>query len=313
MKILHITNNYPTDKHPIFGIFVKEQIDSLRSTGLECDVFFINGRENGKSAYFKGLFKLLKKLKNTDYDILHCHHIYSAVLLLLTLNFFKFKRIISYQNPPSKEGGLFLYQIIKLFFDGVILKDTKSIDKKVYYLPNGTNTEFFINYSRRECIAKLNLDASKKYILFMDSNKEKRTQKRVDRYDKVIDYLLKNGNPYNVAPIKLTNTKRNLIPYYMNACSLHLITSDYEGSPNSVKECLACNTSVVSTPVGNIHDLIGDVNGCYVSKSFDPSELAELVVKSLTHKNFTSRNQLFEKKLDIESVSKKLLNIYNSI
>ena len=26
MKILHITNNYPTSNHPIFGIFVKEQI-----------------------------------------------------------------------------------------------------------------------------------------------------------------------------------------------------------------------------------------------------------------------------------------------
>lgn len=56
MKILHITNNYPTQNHPIFGIFVKEQIDSLSNQCLENDVFFINGREKGKLEYFKSIF-----------------------------------------------------------------------------------------------------------------------------------------------------------------------------------------------------------------------------------------------------------------
>lgn len=48
MKVLHITNNYPTEKFPIFGIFVKEQIDSLTELGVENEVFFIKGREKGK-------------------------------------------------------------------------------------------------------------------------------------------------------------------------------------------------------------------------------------------------------------------------
>lgn len=313
MKTLHITNNFPTSKHPIFGIFVKEQIESLNSEDVECDVFFVNGRENGVNAYFNGLFELRKKLKNSDYDILHCHHIFSAVLLLLTFRFYKFKRIVSYQNPPKKEGGLLLYLIIKIFFNGIILKNNPTATKrKNYYLPNGTNTRFFREYPYDESILKLGLEKGKNYVLFMDSYK-KRAQKRVDRFDKVIDILSKNGNEYNIETLKLTNTERHLIPYYLSVSSVHLITSDFEGSPNSVKECLACNTRVVSTPVGNVHDLIGDVNGCYISKSFDSSELAELIVKSLSHKNFTSRNQLFEKKLDIESVSKKLLNIYKSI
>ena len=53
MKVLHVTNNYPTTNFPIFGIFVKEQIESLVETGVECEVFFINGKENGKIEYFK--------------------------------------------------------------------------------------------------------------------------------------------------------------------------------------------------------------------------------------------------------------------
>jgi glycosyltransferase involved in cell wall biosynthesis len=313
MKILHITNNYPTSNHPIFGIFVKEQITSLNNLNIDNEVFFINGREKGKTEYFFSIKELRKRLKINDYDILHCHHAFSAVSLLLTFRFFKSKRIVSYQNPPKKEGGILLFKIIKFFFHLVILKDTKSNDNKIFYLPNGTNTNFFKQYSREESIKKLNLDKHKNYIIFMDSNKEKRTQKRVDRFDKVINVLSKKENPHCIEPIKLTNTERNLIPYYLSASSVHLITSDFEGSPNSVKECMACNTPVVSTPVGNVYDLIGDVDGCYISKSFDCNELAALVIKSIKHKDFNSREKLFDKNLDIDSVSKKLLNIYKLI
>ena len=161
MKVLHITNNYPTTKYPIFGIFVKEQIDSLSFEGVENEVFFINGREIGKNAYFNGLRALRGKLRNDDYDILHCHHVFSAVLLLFTFRFYKSKRIVSYQNPPEKEGGIILFKIIKLFFNGVILKNAKSNNNKIFYLPNGTNIDFFKNYSKEESKRKLNLDENK--------------------------------------------------------------------------------------------------------------------------------------------------------
>ena len=53
MKILHITNNYPTVNHPIFGIFVKEQINSLSGMGIYTDLH-INAREKGKFEYLFG-------------------------------------------------------------------------------------------------------------------------------------------------------------------------------------------------------------------------------------------------------------------
>lgn len=312
MKILHITNNYPTSNHPIFGIFVKEQIESLNNLNINNEVFFINGREKGKKEYFFSLKELRIKLKANDYDVLHCHHVFSAVLLLFVFQCYKSKRIVSYQNPPKKEGGIFLFIIIKLFFNAVILKNTRSKSNKIHYLPNGVNLDFFKVCSYKESIELLKLDKEKKYILFMDSYK-KRKQKRVDRFDKVIEILLKNGNPHNIEPLKLTNTNRELMPFYLRVASVHIITSDFEGSPNSVKEAMACNTPVVSTPVGNIYDLIGNVEGCYISKSFDCSELAELVLESLNNDYFNCRRVLVEKKLDVKSVAKSLKNIYKSI
>ena len=139
MKILHITNNYPTKKHPIFGIFVKEQIDSLTNAGVENHVFFINGRELGKKAYLKGVVGLRKVIKNGDFDIMHCHHVLSALILLLTFSCFKNKKIVSYQNDPDREGGVWLYKLVSFFLMGAYLKTKKQnlYQKKLITCPMG--------------------------------------------------------------------------------------------------------------------------------------------------------------------------------
>ena len=315
IRVLHITNNFPTKRFPIFGIFVKEQINSLTNFDLENDVFFINGRENGRIAYFNAIKVLRKKLKNSNYDLIHCHHSFSTLILFLTFKFTSVKKIVSYQNPPKHEGGWWLFYLIYFFFDGIILKSNIKLLKKlkkVYYLPNGVDTNFFRPINVAQSLLKTGLKSNKKYILFMDSYK-RRFQKRLDRFRNTIEILTKNGNPYNIAPLILTNTNRSLIPFYMNASKLHLLTSDFEGSPNSVKECLSCNTPVVSCPVGSINDLIGDIEGCYISKSFDPEELADLVIKCLSAKSFRGRKKLLSKKLDINSIALRLKEIYKSI
>jgi teichuronic acid biosynthesis glycosyltransferase TuaC len=314
MKILHITNNYPTKKHPIFGIFVKEQIDSLTNAGVENHVFFINGRELGKKAYLKGVVGLRKVIKNGDFDIMHCHHVLSALILLLTFSCFKNKKIVSYQNDPDREGGVWLYKLVSFFFDGVILKNNKSefISEKTHYLPNGVNMSFFKPFNQMESKKTLNLNINTRYILFMDSYK-RRTQKRIDRFDEVIRILKEDSQQYNIEPLILTNTSRNQIPLYLSAASLHIISSDFEGSPNSVKECLACNTKVVSTPVGNVEDLIGDVPSCYISKTFEPKELASLTLRALDAQDFDGRKCIFHKQLDTKNVAKKLIKIYKGL
>ena len=314
IRILHITNNFPTPNFPIFGIFIKEQIESLRNQGIDNDVFFINSREEGKRAYVKSLVKLRRLLKRSKYDIIHCHHSYSGVIFLLSGHFPESRRLLSYQSNPRNEGGLVLFKILYSFFDRIILKDKPKDTKlsKVVYLPNGVNTSFFEPMDKDECKERLGLDATKRYILFMDSY-NRRPCKRIDRYSDTLA-LLKNRYKYdNIEPLVLTNTGRSLIPSYVNASDLHLLTSDFEGSPNSVKECLACNVPVVSTPVGNVGDMLSGIEGTYVSKTFDPQELAELSDRALRFSNFSSRKAISDKGLDIESVAMKLISVYHGM
>ena len=316
MKVLHITCNYPTPKHPVFGIFVKEQIDSLQSAGVACDVFFSNGKEQGgMKAHRASIKKVRELLRSNKYDVIHCHHSISALILLLAGGACRNKCVVSYQNDPTREfGGKMLFSLLYPFFDRIIIKNTSPYlqKKKVVYLPNGTNADFFKPMDQSECRRELGWSADKRYILFMDSNAGTRTQKRYDRYQEVLSCLRKDYD--NIVSIELTNTPREKIPVYMNACDLHLMTSDFEGSPNSVKECLCCNTPVVSTDVGNVRDMMGDIPGCYVTKEKDAEELADCVRRVFDSREaFQGRELFLAKGYGIEAVAGKLKTLYESI
>lgn len=316
MKVLHITANYPTKDHPIFGIFVKEQVESLQKEGVDCDVFFSNGKEQGgMKAHKASIVKVRKLIRENHYDVIHCHHSISGLILLLAGGTFRNKCVVSYQNDPSREfGGMVLFRILYLFFNKIIIKNTSPLQNKgrVVYLPNGTNTEFFKPLDKEECKRKLGWDNNLHYILYMDSNKGTRTQKRYDRYVQTLS-IVKKKIP-SIVSIELSNTPREQIPVYMNACDLHLMTSDFEGSPNSVKECLCCNTPVVCTPVGNVPDMMSDIPGCYVTKGFTAEELADDVVKVLTSDvPFNGREMFIAKGYGIEMVARKLTALYELI
>ena len=316
MKVLHVTPNYPTPEFPIFGIFVKEQVESLQKIGVECDVFYCDGQNKGFKKYITYVPSLWKKALFGGYDIIHCHHALSAIILWLTgAPLFK-KVVLSYQNDPTREWGDKCFKFFNVFFKAFILKNNSETYlkyPKMHYLPNGCNQDFFKPMDKTECREKLGWDLSKQYIIYMDSNKGVRTQKRKDRFDKTIA-ILNEKYGYNAEAVVMRNVERSLIPTYMNAADLHMISSDFEGSPNSVKECMCCNTPVVSTNVGNVKEMIGDIPGAYVVDDFSAEALAEACDKVLSSdKPFEGRDMFLAKGYGMAVVAEKLKKIYESI
>lgn len=159
MKILHITNNFPTPNFPIFGIFIKEQIESLNNLGVKNEVFFINSRDEGKVAYLRSLWRLRRLLKQKRYDIIHCHHSFSGVVFMLSGKWYKTRRLLSYQSDPRNEGGMVLFRVLYLFFNKIILKNKPKNEgwSKIVHLPNGVNTSFFVPMDKNQCKEKLGL------------------------------------------------------------------------------------------------------------------------------------------------------------
>ena len=101
--------------------------------------------------------------------------------------------------------------------------------------------------------------------------------------------------------------------YYYNAAHLLLLTSKTEGSPNVIKEALACNCPIVATNVGDVKDIISNVSGCYIC-SYNPVNVAEKINNVLHfNKRTIGREKIIRSGLDVESISRKLLSYYRKI
>ncbi len=88
-KIAVLTNMYPTEKHPTYGIFVKNQVGLLRSAGIEADVIAITNPQGGKVRSLvkygtwmaKSGLHLLKNRKKLA--LTHAHYAFPTGLLSL--------------------------------------------------------------------------------------------------------------------------------------------------------------------------------------------------------------------------------------
>ena len=60
MRVLIVTNMYPTAAKPTYGIFVAEQVEALRKAGPDSvvDVHYINPGESGNTVYLRSMFEL---------------------------------------------------------------------------------------------------------------------------------------------------------------------------------------------------------------------------------------------------------------
>ena len=321
MNILFITNSYPSEEHPEFGVFTKEQIDDVVATGgINKNIYFIDGRTQHLLAYFKGIFKIKKLAK--DADLIHVFH---GLSFLITFIFVRKKPIVvSFLNSIENEfefgkGIAFILQkltyrfiakprVYKVFKD----KIPGRANTQAIYLPNGVDMKKFTPIDTQSAKQQLGLDGSKKYILFVSSKNIERPQKRYDRFKEVL-FRIKEKMP-DVEPLTLVNEPREKVILYLNAADMHLLTSDFEGSPNSVKETISCNTPVVATDVGNVRDMLNGIPGCFVSKTDTVEELTDLSLKVLKNKNEVDlRAKLIEKGLDSQTKTIQLKEFYRKI
>jgi len=74
---------------------------------------------------------------------------------------------------------------------------------------------------------------------------------------------------------------------YLNAANVLILTSINEGSPNVVKEAMACNIPVVSTDVGDVSLVIEHTEGCFICSAISIA-LADGLQLALAHTESTT-------------------------
>jgi teichuronic acid biosynthesis glycosyltransferase TuaC len=81
MRVLVVTNMFPTLAEPWFGTFVKEQVDDLRSAGVEVDVMSFDGRMSRRE-YVWAMRDVRRAVKRRHYDLVHAHYGLSGAVAL---------------------------------------------------------------------------------------------------------------------------------------------------------------------------------------------------------------------------------------
>jgi glycosyltransferase involved in cell wall biosynthesis len=323
MRVLHVTNAYPYPDVPEYGIFIKEQVDALRQAGVSCDLIFINGRAGGKLAYLAAVAEIRRKARQAD--VIHCHHLYSGLATALALT--GKPVVLSFLNDWLHEmdevGCMTLRRAVCNF--GVrwatrtVFKSpipNQFVDNpRIVHLPNGVDARRFDIGDKGASRCALGLDPQRRYALFVSSKDRDRRQKRYDRFRATLDILASTAPELDLEELVLVNQPRERVLDFFSAADLHLMTSDFEGSPNSVKEALSCGLAVVSTPVGNVKDLLSGVPGCHVAQDFEPPALARLVRRSLIEgvPREAVRTAFLKKAFSQEDATRQLVSLYHEI
>jgi hypothetical protein len=73
LRVLAVTNMYPTADDPAYGAFVATQVESMVRAGADVEVEFVNGRR-GAMEYVRALPRIGRRLKTSKFDVVHAHY-----------------------------------------------------------------------------------------------------------------------------------------------------------------------------------------------------------------------------------------------
>jgi glycosyltransferase involved in cell wall biosynthesis len=110
----------------------------------------------------------------------------------------------------------------------------------------------------------------------------------------------------------LEGVPHDQVPVWLSAADVVLLTSLREGSPNVVKEALACDAAVVGVPVGDVAWLLEGVANSRLC-SYDARSVADGIAGLLAAKSGGGRERIRALGLDSDSVAAKLEALYLKI
>jgi glycosyltransferase involved in cell wall biosynthesis len=306
MKVLFVSSGNNNLNCPI----AINQAKSIKEFNPSIEILHFRIIGKGLFGYLKNLKDLKKKINEFNPNIIHSHYSFSGYLSALTGT--KTPIVASLMGSDVELTGLWklILNIFSKKWKSIIVKSdimkSKCGIQRSIVIPNGVNIETFEAITKEEAKQKLKLDSNKQYILFLaDPNREEKNFKLAQTaFD-----LLNNDNTellvaYNVP---FENTK-----LYYYASDVVLMTSKHEGSPNVIKEAMACNKPIVCTNVGDVELLLSNLNGCFVTEH-NATEIANCLKKALAfNKETNGIARLKELKIDANSIAKKIIDLYYS-
>lgn len=291
-----------------FAPFIVEQAEALKTMGCEVDFFGLQGK--GIKGYLGNLSALKRKIKDFRPDVVHAHYGLSGLLACLQR---RVPVVVTYHGSDINDPKVrrFSNKAMRLAAWNVFVS-RKTLEiarpkKKYALLPCGIVFSDAQMTERVEARQKMHLELHKCYVLFAGAfdNEVKNAPLAKDTVTRMED---------GVELLELKGFTREEVTLLMCAVDAFLMTSFTEGSPQVIKEALACGCPIVSVDVGDVKERTDGLEGCYVAETRQPEEMAGLLRKAIAFEGKTKgRDKLHADGLDNRLVAQKLVEIYEAV
>ncbi len=288
--------------------FVREQGDALSELGVHISYFAVRGR--GAKGYLSSLPKLKHFIKDNQVDLIHAHYGFSGALCALQR---AVPVVITFHNGETLTTLGKIVASLAARFSAHNIFVAQHIHDKLLFIPDGysilpcgIDMVQFQLMEKRIAIREMGLPEDRPNILFGGSFSNDR--KNYPLAKAAIDLL-----PFPVNLIEMKGFSRSEVNKLLCGCDLFLLPTKSEGSPQVVKEALACNCPIVATGVADIPQLLEGVRNTYTT-GFDAREIASRIELILQNGDRSDgRRRISELRLDNPQVAESLLTIYHSI
>jgi teichuronic acid biosynthesis glycosyltransferase TuaC len=317
IRVLMITAGWPQPGQPQTTHFVKRQAEFLRRAGVSVDVFHFRGAKRAWN-YARAWLDVRPKIRSGQYDLVHAQFGQSGILalpkrlpLVVTLRGSDILGIVGPDGRYTLAGKIsqWVTRLAVRRADAVVvvsehMKEYFETAAPVTVLPSGLDFDLFRVTPRDEARARLGWPVDKRLVLFAGNPEQPR--KRYPLAKAAVDIVNRTIPTELVVAWAVAHTD---IPLYMSACDAFVFTSMQEGSPNVVKEALACDLPVVSVPIGDTAERLRGIEGCELVEDERPEAIAAALERVLRRGGRVA-GRVAVAHLAEEAITARLIEIY---
>lgn len=271
MKILIIcSHRYYAPYTDYVAPFIYEQMQGLKQLGCDFRICFVKG--GGPKSYVQAWRNMMTDIAEYQPDIIHAH--YGLCCMIANLQR-KIPVVSTFHGSDINEPKIrwISKRAIRLSLMNIFvsekLRAIAGNPSRSIVIPCGVDITEFYPMDKEQCRKHLGMDLQKTYILFSK-----------EFADKVKNYPLAKaaveGLNCDAELLEFYGYSREQVPLLYNAVDCALMTSFTEGSPQFVKEAVACGCPIVSTDVGDVAEVINGVENAFVSTYEVDDVLAKL-------------------------------------
>lgn len=304
MRVLIVTNMYPTPAEPAFGSFVKDQADDLRGLGLDVEQVMFDGRTRS-TEYGRAVGVVRSALRAGRFDIVHAHYGLSGAVAALARP--RVPLVTTFHGDDYEVAWQrCISTVVARRSSAIVVSErgrSRLFKRHAAVIPMGVDTVLFTPVEQTEARRRLGWDETGHYAMLAGARGN--PVKGAALFDAAV------ARVPELRGVTLEGYSRADVALALNAADVLVLASLHEGSPVAVRESLACTTPVVAVPVGDAPAVLAGLPGCAVVAR-DPAALADAIRAALAAGRDPSLRQRAEE-TSRDAVVRRVVGVYEGL